>query len=181
GVDGRAEEAGGEARDQREADDLPGRVRERQRGEDGGAEQVGDDHQVPALQPVEQRPECQADDDRRQELDEQHRADPDPGVGSVLDVDRERNGGDQRPEARGKRREKEEAEAGDAQRRQLPGWAAGQSRPRVTGSAAHDDTPERTSPSAAAKNSFSSAVPTETLIASGAPKPASGRTITPCS
>ena len=35
-------------------------------------------------------------------------------------------------------------------------------------------------PSAASRNSCSSGVPTETRIAVGAPKPASGRTITPC-
>src|SRR5581483_6578409 len=82
--------------------------------------------------------------------------------------------------ARRERREREQPKAGDAQWRQLPGGAAGQSRSRVTRLRGYVDTLERTCPSASANASFSSGAPTDTRIADGAPKPASGRTITPC-
>ena len=134
GVDGGPEEAGGETRDERERDDLAGRRRERQRREHAGAQQIRGDHQLPPLEPVEQRAERQPDRDRGQELDEEDAADPEAGVRPVLDVDRERNRSEKRAEARRERREEEQTEAGDAERRQLPGVAAEQSRLRVTGS-----------------------------------------------
>ena len=121
GVDRRPEEAGREAGDEREPDDGGGIRRERQRDEHADAQSVGRDHQRAALEPVEQRPEQEPDDDRRQELDDEHRTDPEPGVRPVLDVDRERDRRQQRPGTRAERREEEVPESRQAERCELCG------------------------------------------------------------
>ena len=46
GVDGRAKEAGRKPCDRRQDNDLSGALRERQRAEDAGPNEVGDDHQA---------------------------------------------------------------------------------------------------------------------------------------
>jgi len=102
-IDRRPEEPRRQPRDEREADNARRARSERQRAEDRRAKQVGADHQRPPLQPVEQRPQRQSHDDRRQELDDEHRADPEPGVRAVLDVDRERDRSEQGPDARAER------------------------------------------------------------------------------
>ena len=84
--------------------------------------EVGTDHQRSPVEAVEQGPERQPDDDRRQELDDEHRTDPDAGVARpVLDVDRQRDRGEQRADARAERRQEQKAEAGEPQRCQLAG------------------------------------------------------------
>ncbi len=100
GVDGRPEEPAREARDRGERDDLPRPRRERQRGEHRGAQDVRADHELAPLEPVEQRPEREPDEDRRQELDDEDGADPEARVRPVLDVDRERDRGEERADAR---------------------------------------------------------------------------------
>ena len=55
GVDRRAEEAGRDALDRREDDDHRRAARERERAEDGGAHEVGDDQEAAPREPVDQR------------------------------------------------------------------------------------------------------------------------------
>ena len=119
-IDRRTEEAGRETGDEREPDDLARARRERKRREDDGAQHVGGDHQLAAFEPVEQRAEREPDEDRRQDLDDEHGAHPEPRVRAVLDVDRERDRSQERPDARAERREEEEPESGKAERSQLP-------------------------------------------------------------
>ena len=72
-------------------DDRRRAVDERQRGEDAEAEEVGDDHQPPSREPVDERPEQEPDEDDRQEVGDEERGDPDARLGAVVDVDRERD------------------------------------------------------------------------------------------
>ena len=111
-VDRGPEEPGRDTRDARERNDLPRTVRERQRAEDGCADDVGDDHQAASRQPVEERAEEEADRDGGQELDDHQRADPGARVGSVLDVDDEGHRREERAEAGAEGREKEQAKVG---------------------------------------------------------------------
>ena len=118
-VDGRTEEARRETGDECQRDDLARVRRERQCREDRGAQQVRRDHQPAALEPVEQRAEREADEDARQDLHDQHGADPEARVRPVLDVDRERDrrqkGADRRPEGR----DRQQAKTRVAERQQL--------------------------------------------------------------
>ena len=109
-VDGRAEEAGRETGHRCQADDRRRVRRERQRREDPDPHGVGGDHQRAALEAVEERPEQEPDHDRRQELDDEDGSDPGAGVRPLLDVDGERDCGEQRPGARTEGREEEVAE-----------------------------------------------------------------------
>ena len=168
GVDGRPEDAGREPGGGRERDDLARARRERQRGEDAEPGEIGGDHQPAAREAVDERAEDEPDGDRRQEVGDQERAHPSARMGAVVDVDRQRDEGEPRAEAGAEGREEERPEARRAREELEPradhGTEATRSRRRA---------------SASAKNAFSSGVPTVTRIALGAPKPASGRTITP--
>jgi hypothetical protein len=121
GVDGGAEEAGGEAGHSGERDDRDRLVREREQREDDGSGEVGADHQPPARDPVDERPEQQADREHGQELDDQERRDPLPRAGAVPDVDRQRDRGDAGAEPRAERRKPQQREARrPPQERRLP-------------------------------------------------------------
>ena len=112
GVDRRPEEAGRDALDRREDDDHRRAARERERAEDRGAHEVGDDQEAAPREPVDQRPGQDPDQDDRQELDQQQRADPLARPGPVEDVDRERDGGEIRPGSGAERGEEEAPEVG---------------------------------------------------------------------
>src|SRR5205823_473268 len=103
---------------------------------------------------------------------------PQPGIGPVLDVDREREGGQQRADARTERGDGQQAETGIPQRQQLTADSC-QGAANLAPFCPTYETPDRTCPRQTPKKAFSSGVPTVTRIASGAPNPASGRTITP--
>jgi len=118
-VDGRAEEAVRETGHRRQGDDPPGARRERQRNEDPDADGVGGDHQRASLEPVEERPEQEADDDRRQELDDEDGPHPEAVVRPLLNINCERDGRDQRPRARAERGEEEVPESRKPERREL--------------------------------------------------------------
>src|SRR5205807_1982793 len=105
-------------------------------------------------------------------------------------VDRQRDEREPRPEPGAERRQEEHPEArGALEELELPAngeahgpperttaaCCGGSSRPRQPAAA----TRSRSRESASAKKTFSSGVPTVTRIALGAPKPASGRTMTP--
>jgi hypothetical protein len=77
-IDRRPEETGRKPGDERKSHDAGDARRKRQRTEDRCAKQVGADHQQPPVEPVEQRPERESHEDRRQELDDEHRSDPEP-------------------------------------------------------------------------------------------------------
>ena len=127
-VDRRPEEAGRESRDERKRDDGARARRERQRHEHADADRVRRDHQRAPRQPVEERPEEQPDDDRRQELDDEHRTDPETGVRRVLrpllNVERQRDGGHERADARAERGEEKPAERRQPERLELGGEGA---------------------------------------------------------
>ena len=131
-VDSRTEEARREARHERERDDR--RRRSSRTAAPRRRRRAGDRRRSSACGARAGRAAGRARDRRRcrQEVDDEDRADPEPGVRPLLHVDRERDRREQRPDARGERRGKEEPKADDTERRQLPGGAAGQSRPRVT-------------------------------------------------
>ena len=92
-VDGRAEEPGRAAGDCGEGDDLPRARGERERAEDAEADDVGSDHDPPARVAVDQRPDRQAEGDRRQEVGDEERRNPVARVRAVPDVHRQ---GDER-------------------------------------------------------------------------------------
>ncbi len=110
-VDSRPEEARRETGDCRERHDLAGARRERERAEDEEAHDVGGDHHAPAREPVDERPDREADRDRRQEVGDQQRRDPAPGVRPVPDVEVERDERHPAPEAGAEGRVEEQAEA----------------------------------------------------------------------
>ena len=99
-VRGRKEEAGRDAGDRRERDETADPVDERQRGEHAEADEVGGDNQPAAREAVDERAEQEADDDDREEVRDEQGRDPDAGFGRVVDLQRERDGGEIRPEAR---------------------------------------------------------------------------------
>ena len=66
-------EAGGDAGDERERDDLARRDREGEQHEDGQPHDVGADEQPLPREAVDERPEQEADRDRRQEVGDQQR------------------------------------------------------------------------------------------------------------
>ena len=111
GVRGRPEEPRREAGCGSEHHDRLGAVRERERREDAEPREVGDDHDPAARQPVDQRSEQQADCHGGQEVCDEQRAHPLRGARPVVDVDRERDDGDPRPEPGRERRSEERPEA----------------------------------------------------------------------
>ena len=110
GVDGRTEEAGGEAGDRGQRDDLAGARRERERAEDGEAHDVGRDHHAAAREAVDERADCEADRDRRQEVGDQQRRDPGARMRAVPDVDGQRDEREPGSEPRAERRVEEQPE-----------------------------------------------------------------------
>ena len=93
----------------------PPRSRERQRGEDAEPAEVGADHQRLAREPVDERPEQEAEEDGRQDVRDQQRADPPAGVRPVVDVDLERD--DREPVADARSRTSRGREAGSGRSR----------------------------------------------------------------
>ena len=73
GPDRGTEEAGRDPVDRRERDDQRRLVDERQRDERPGADEIGDDHQAPPRESVDERAERDADHDDRQEVRDQER------------------------------------------------------------------------------------------------------------
>ena len=180
-VDGGPEEAGREAGDEREARrSAPADVANGSAAKTAARRRSAATISFRRSSRSSSGPSVSPIDDRRQELDEEDAADPEAGVRAVLDVDRERDRCEQRPEARRERREEEQTEAGDAERRQLPGGAAGQSRLRVTGSSRYDDTPRKDVSERVGEDLVLLRRADRDADRLGAPKPASGRTITPC-
>ena len=125
---GGLEETGREPGDRGERDDGGGVRRERQRDEDRRTSDVGPDHQRAAREPVDQRPQREPDDDRRRELDHHQGRDPKPRMRPVVDVDGQRDRGEERPHARAERGEEQQAESRIGERAQL---TAEQGRRRV--------------------------------------------------
>ena len=72
-VHGRPGEAGGDAGDERERDDLARRDREREQDEDDQTDDVGADEQPLPREAVDERTEQEPDGDRRQEIGDQQR------------------------------------------------------------------------------------------------------------
>ena len=159
----RAEEAVREPDHERERHDRACTGREGQRHERREPDEVGADHQPAPREAVDERPEQQADRNRRDEVGDEQRAHPGAGLGALVDVDRERDDGEHRPDTGAERREEEEPERRRAAEKAGTDHAAA----------------ARTCARASAKIAVSSGVPTLTRIAPGAPKAASGRTITP--
>ena len=108
----RAEESGRDPDHARERDDRRRAGREREHAEHGGAHEVGDDQQPPPREPVDERREQQPDQDDREEVGDQERADPGARARAVEDVDGERDGGEVRAHAGAERGEKETPEVG---------------------------------------------------------------------
>src|SRR6266511_3389847 len=129
---------------------------------------IGRDHQSASGQPVEQRPDRDAYENRREENGDEQRADPRPGVGAVLDRDRQRNRCEPGSEQRTERREEQQPEACVAAKEL-----------EVAHGSAYFGAAVTTLSRASARNAFSSDVPTVTLIAVSEPNALSGRTITP--
>ena len=100
--------------DCRERDDDRRAVGERKRGEDSEACEVRADHEPPSREPVDERSEQEPDEDDRKEVGDEEAGDPDRRSGELLDVERQRDGGDVRPEARPCGGEEEEPEGGRA-------------------------------------------------------------------
>ena len=112
--DRRAEEAGRDPDDARERDDRRRAVCEREHAEHGRTREIGDDQQAPPREPVDERREQQPDQDDRQEVGDQERADPGARARAVEDVDGERDGGEIRAHSGAERGEKEAPEVGRA-------------------------------------------------------------------
>ena len=175
-VDGRAEEARADPGERGQGDDH-----RRRWSRTGSAQKIAArsrsaaDHQALAREPVDERAGEQPDHDRGQDVRDQERADPRPGVGAVLDVDRERDEREPGSEPGEQRREEEQPEARDPGDEIEPPGGRPQLRPLracASRSPGRGRAPRR-------RTSFSSGVPTVTRIAPGAPKPPVGRTITP--
>ena len=130
-------------------------------------------------------PEQQPDDDHRDEVGDEERRNPLAGVRAVPDVDHQRHHRETRPEPRADGREEEQPEVARAS--DQGELAAGHGLTLVQGSTGRRPPPgarpalaaARTRPSASSSTALSSGDPTVTRIALGAPKPSSGRTITP--
>ena len=107
-----------------EDDDRPGLFVKGRAAKMPSRRQVGDDHDPPAREPVDQRAEQQADGHRRQEVRDEQRAHPRRRAGPVVDVDRQRDDRDPGSEARRERRS-EEQPGMPGLRRSRPGcrWA----------------------------------------------------------
>ena len=72
--------------------------------------EIGDDHQPPPREAVDERAERQPDDDDREEVRDQEGRQPATGVGPVEDVDGERERREVRPDRRAGRRPEEQGE-----------------------------------------------------------------------
>ncbi len=107
GIGRREEEACRDTRDGSGDDEAFRRVHERQRREDPEAHEVGGEHQPPAREPVDERPEEKPDHDDREEVRDEERGDPHPGAGQVLDLEDQSGCGDVRADARARGREEE--------------------------------------------------------------------------
>ena len=111
---GRAEERVGDPRNGGESDHPERAADERQCGEDAEPDRSAEIDQALAREPVDERPGREPNDDRRQEGDDEERADPPGRVGAGLDVDGQRDrrhpGADPGPE----RRQEEQPEASRA-------------------------------------------------------------------
>src|SRR6185503_10351207 len=160
--------------------------------EDAETDEVRAHHQLPAGEPVDERPREDADRERRQQVGDQERRDPGGRMGPLVNVDLERDERQPRACPGADRREKEPPEDGLSAEEPstAAGWTAaahrskgntlGGPRTRVfSGRSQLDRAAEATRSSAEESSSCSSSVPTVTRIASGAPKPCVGLTITP--
>ena len=85
----------------------PDAVDERQRGEDAEAHEVRGDHEPSPREPVDERAEQEPDHDDREEVGDEERGDPDARLGVVVDLERQRDRGEIRAEARPGGREEE--------------------------------------------------------------------------
>ena len=112
GVDRGPEETGRDTGDARERDDRAGAAHERQRGEDAEAHEIGRDHEPPPREAVDERAEDEPEHDDRQEVCDEQGGDPDSRPRLVVDVDRQRDGCEVRPEAGAGGSEEQEAELG---------------------------------------------------------------------
>ena len=126
---GRPEEAGRDAVDRREDDDQAGSLDERQGDERRRADEVRDDHQSPAGQPVDERPEGDPDHDDRDEVRDQQGREPGAGARSGEDVDRERESREVRPDRGAGGRPEQQRKAGiSAKRGQTASGSVGHAR-----------------------------------------------------
>ena len=114
----RAEEGVTDARRRRECDGGHGGMRERQDGEDGQPAEIGADHQPFAREAVDDRPEQEAEEDRRQHVGDEQRPDPPAGLRPVVDVDLERDDREPVADPRRERRHEEQPEAAVAEQRE---------------------------------------------------------------
>src|SRR6185503_14961157 len=121
GVHRRAEEARGDPSEEREQNDLKGCPRERKDEEDAGPRSVREHKDPAARSPVEKPPREEPDDDAREELGHEQRADPGGVLGAIVDVDDQRNECEPGADARGKRREEKEAESSGLPQEPEPG------------------------------------------------------------
>ena len=181
-VDRRPEEAGGEPGDAREPTIAAALVANGRATKTRAAHEVGRDHQPRRERRSRSGPEQEPDDDRSgrksatssaaTHLPECVRSQ----TSTVSAIDREPG-----PEARAERREEEQTEAGA--RRSSANCAAERRRSRCRRGqqalTAQDVGPDDGRDREPRQEALSSGVPTVTRIALGAPKPSSGRTITP--
>jgi hypothetical protein len=107
GIGGREEEARGDSRHRREHDEACRAVDERKCREDAKTSEIGDDHQPAAREPVDERTEQEPDEDDRQEVGDEERRDPLPGLRQLLDLKHESDGREIGAEARAGGREEE--------------------------------------------------------------------------
>src|SRR5206468_1991565 len=162
---------------EREHDDLQRRGRERKDEEDAGPDGVGEYEDPAPRDPVEEAAGQEADHNARQELGDEKSAHPRCVLRPVEHVDDERDERKPGPDRGRKRREEEEAESSGLPQepdssppeaschgpnRNSGGGGTGESSMEVCA-------PWSTRSSAAAKNSFPSAVTTVTRIAASAP------------
>ncbi len=105
------EEAGRDPVDGRQRDDQRRLVDERERDERPGPDEIGEDHQAPPRESVDERPERDADHDDREEVRDQKRGQPSPRPRAIEDVDGERECREVRPDGGARGGPEQEREA----------------------------------------------------------------------